>query len=177
MRLNLETDRLILRPFESSDAEAMFYGWANDDEVTKYLTWPSHTSIEITKQIIANWLLDYDKPDKINCAIILKENNELIGGIDVVGYEENHVPVIGYDLSRKYWNHGYMTEAFKALLSYLFSLGHQEVRIDAMIENIGSIRVIEKCGGIFLKKEALYRPLKGDTVYINKYVIRNNHGK
>lgn len=174
MRLNLETDRLILRPFSMDDAEAMFYGWASDDEVTKYLTWPSHTSIDVTKQIIAKWVENYHNPDKINLAIVLKENHQLIGGIDIVDYEDGHVPVIGYDLSRKYWNHGYMTEAFKALLSYLFSIGHKEVRIDAMKENIGSIRVIEKCGGIFLKKEALYRPLKGDTVYINKYVIKNN---
>ena len=44
--------------------------------------------------------------ERINFAIVLKENNELIGGIDVVGYLDG-VPVLGYCLSRKYWNNGY----------------------------------------------------------------------
>jgi len=40
----LETERLLLRRFSESDAEAVFRNWASDDEVTKYLTWPSHKS-------------------------------------------------------------------------------------------------------------------------------------
>ena len=36
MKLTLETERLILRPFREDDAEAMFNGWASDPEVTKY---------------------------------------------------------------------------------------------------------------------------------------------
>lgn len=42
MKLTLETDRLLLRPFSVDDAEAMFNGWASDPEVTKYLTWNTH---------------------------------------------------------------------------------------------------------------------------------------
>ena len=41
---NLETKRLLLRKFEIADANAMFENWANDNDVTKYLTWPSHSS-------------------------------------------------------------------------------------------------------------------------------------
>ncbi|MDD5985055.1 MAG: GNAT family N-acetyltransferase, partial [Turicibacter sp.] len=40
----IETERLILRPFKLSDANDMFKNWASDDEVTKYLTWPTHSS-------------------------------------------------------------------------------------------------------------------------------------
>lgn len=40
-----ETERLILRPFVESDAQSVFENWASDDEVTKYLTWPTHSSI------------------------------------------------------------------------------------------------------------------------------------
>ena len=54
MLMTLETGRLRLRPFRLDDAEAMFSGWASDDEVTKYLTWPTHTSVEIGPRDIEN---------------------------------------------------------------------------------------------------------------------------
>lgn len=171
MKLTLETKRLILRPFQEDDAEAMFYGWANDPEVTKYLTWNTHQTIEETKYIINLWIKEYEKPERLNFAIVLKDDNQLIGGIDVVGYL-NNIPIIGYNLSRKYWNHGYMTEACRGLLDYLFSIGYSEVRIDAMIENIGSNRVIQKCGGVLLGTEEEFRSFKNDTVLVNRYIVK-----
>lgn len=46
---NIETERLILRRFTLDDADAMYRNWVSDDEVTKYLTWPAHSSVDITK--------------------------------------------------------------------------------------------------------------------------------
>ncbi|MCR5021843.1 GNAT family protein, partial [Ruminococcus sp.] len=68
----------------------------------------------------------------------------------------------------------YMTEACHCVIEYLFSKGYSEIRIDAMSENIASIRVIQKCGGIFLKTDEDYYPLKDKTVLINRYIIKNN---
>lgn len=56
MKLRLETSRLVLRPFRMEDAEDIFTMWANDDEVTKYLTWNSHKSVEDTKAILISGL-------------------------------------------------------------------------------------------------------------------------
>lgn len=170
MRLTLETDRLILRPFELDDAESMFNNWASDEEVTKYLTWNTHKSIEETKEILAFWVNQYEKEERINFAIVYKENNELIGGIDVVGYLEG-VPVIGYNLSRKYWNKGIMTEACKKVIELLFSLNHEKIIIEAMVENIGSNRVIQKCGGVYDSTYDDYILKKEKTVTINKYIV------
>lgn len=174
MRLTLETDRLILRPFVPEDAEEMFYGWANDPEVTKYLTWPPHESVETTKKIVSQWVEQYKKPERLNFAMVLKENGKLIGGIDVVGYLGgiHGTPVLGCAIGRKYWSCGYVTEALKCLLTLLFAKGYDEVRIDAQVENIGSNRVIQKCGGQFLRTEEDERPLKGDTVFVNRYIVR-----
>ena len=86
MRIELETERLRLRPFREDDAEAMFYGWANDPEVTKYLTWDVHESIDVTRYVLKMWVDEYEQPDRINFAIELKDSGELIGGIDVVRY-------------------------------------------------------------------------------------------
>ena len=170
MKLTLETDRLIFRPFELDDAESMFNNWASDEEVTKYLTWNTHKSIEETKQVLAFWVNQYEKEERINFAIVYKENNELIGGIDVVGYLEG-VPVIGYNLSRKYWNKGIMTEACKKVIELLFSLNHEKIIIEAMVENIGSNRVIQKCGGVYDSTYDDYIPKKEKTVTINRYIV------
>lgn len=174
MELTLETERLTLRPFRLTDAEAMYSGWTSDPEVSKYLNWNTHQSIEETKQLLEIWAEESKKPERLNFAIDLKAESKLIGGIDVVGYLDgvDGTPVIGYSLSRKYWGKGYMTEACRCLVAYLFSKGYRKIRIDAMPENIGSIRVIEKCGGEFIGAEEMEMPMKNKTVTVNRYVVR-----
>ena len=68
--------------------------------------------------------------------------------IDVVDFLEG-VPVLGYCSGRAFWNNGYMTEALKAVRDELFSMGCGKIRIEAVAENIGSNRVIEKAGFTF----------------------------
>ena len=170
MRLTLMTDRLILRPFEITDAYDMYNKWTSDPMVTKYVKWDVHESVSETIELLEQWILQYEIPERLNFAITLKETNELIGGIDVVGYIEG-MPVIGYNLATEYWNNGYMTEACKCVLEYLFSIGHKVVRIDAVNENIGSNKVIKKCGGKFI--ETYNDNMKGQPVIINKYHIMN----
>ena len=178
MKLILETDRLLLRPFAPEDAEAMYTVWCADPEVTRYLTWNPHESLEVTRKVLGGWISEYEKPERLNFAVVLRQTGELMGGIDVVGYlgGVNGTPVIGYVLGRKYWNHGYMTEACRKVLEHLFSLGYPEVRIDAMPENTGSIRVIEKCGGEYIGTEIEELPLKGTQVPVNRYIVRAEQG-
>lgn len=173
MLLTLETERLVLRPFEFNDAEVMYNSWASDEEVAKYLTWNAHKSIEDTKFIIDLWIKQYEKPERLNFGITLKNDNTLIGGIDVVGYLDG-TPVIGYVISRKYWNNGYVTEACKCVLDYLFEQGYAKVRIDAVRENIGSNKVIQKCGGKLINTIDDYVKAKNTTFKINQYEIYNN---
>ena len=170
MKITLETNRLILRPFAITDARDMYNNWTSDDEVTKYVTWNTHTSVEQTKELLEFWIKQYEKPERINFAITLKETNELIGGIDVVGYLDN-VPVIGYVLSRKYWNNGYMSEACQRVIEFLHSIGYEKIRIDAMKENVGSNKVIKKCGGIFAGEYTEFFKAKNKEVIINEYYI------
>ena len=172
MKVTLESERLILRPWSIDDAEDMFYGWASSPVATKYLTWNPHKSIEDTKLIISKWIDEYQKPERLNFAIILKDSAKLIGGIDVVGYLDG-MPVIGYCLSLDYWNNGYMTEACKCVINYLFSLGYKEVRIDADVDNISSNRVIQKCGGVFQFQEEHEYKSKNKKVIINSYLVKN----
>ena len=48
----LETDRLVLRRLTAQDADAVYKNWASDPEVTRFLTWPTHTDIETTRHVI-----------------------------------------------------------------------------------------------------------------------------
>ena len=78
MKYTLETERLLLRPFKETDARSMFDNWASDPEVSKYMTWNHHETIETTETIINMWIEQYQKPERINFGIVLKETNELI---------------------------------------------------------------------------------------------------
>ena len=55
----IETERLILRAFRAEDAEAMFRNWASDPEVTKFLTWPAHGDVSVTRHVLADWVGRY----------------------------------------------------------------------------------------------------------------------
>lgn len=173
MKLNfIETERLLLRKIKETDAEPMFRNWASDPEVTKYMTWNSHENMEVTKTIINHWLEEEKDPKTIRFIITLKNIDEPIGSIDVVHYIDGD-PEIGYCLSKKYWNQGLMTEACKVFIKYLFDIGFTKVLIKAVVENIGSNRVIEKCGFKFTHQEHLEHQssFKSNPVTLNCYEL------
>lgn len=146
----IETDRLILRRFELSDAQAMFDHWASDDEVTKYLTWPTHTEVSVTERILGEWVLQYEDTSFYNWAIVLKENGpEPIGNISVVRWD-GEVPAMGYCLGRRWWHQGIMSEALGAVLDFLFCrVGVERVEAEHDTNNPHSGGVMRKCGMIF----------------------------
>lgn len=167
----LETERLLLRRIRREDAQRIYDCWASDPEVTRYLTWQPHASVAVTEAIVARWLADYGKPDTYRYGIELRETGELIGMIDVVGYHHGN-PVIGYCSGRAYWGNGYMTEALKALCAALFEAGYSMIRIEAVRENIGSNRVIQKAG--FRLANSREQPMsesKPEIVTINSYYL------
>ena len=143
----IETDRLILRQFTMEDAEPMFRNWANDDEVTKHLTWPTHSDVEVTKMVLSDWTSHYAKPDFYNWAIVLKENGgEPIGNISVVRINHNtECAAIGYCMSRAHWRKGVMPEALKAVVDFLFDeVGFNRIEAEHDVNNPASGRVMEK---------------------------------
>lgn len=170
MKITLKTKRLTLRPFECKDSLEMYNNWASDPEVSKFLTWSPHQNINETEKLLSIWIDQYQKEERINFAITLTETNELIGGIDVVGYLDG-VPVLGYVLSRKYWSQGYMSEACNKVIEFLFTLGHNKIIIDAICENIASNKVILKCGGRFIETYQDYFKNKNKNFNINRYYI------
>lgn len=145
----IETDRLILRRYVIEDADAMYKNWASDSEVTKFLTWQPHSSVDVSRGIIENWLKEYSDEKYYQWAIVLKDNgNEPIGDISVVHMKEDISMVhIGYCLGRAWWRRGIMSEALKAVMDFMFDtveVNRVESRHDPMNPNSG--KVMQKCG-------------------------------
>lgn len=152
----IETDRLILRQFRVEDKNAMYENWASNPEVTKYLTWPPHESVELTGMLLENWTKEYEKEDKYNWAIVIKETDELIGNISVVEQKEYIKEAqLGYCMGKAFWGQEFMPEAAKAVIDYLFfEVGFERIYAGHDIANPKSGRVMEKVG---MKKEGVHR--------------------
>ena len=150
----LQTDRLILRRFVESDAEAMFQNWASSAENLIYVSWDPHPDVEVTRNSIRNWVASYTNPNYYKWAICLKENPEhVIGDISIVEMNEtDSCCEIGYVLGKNFWGRGMMTETLKAVLDFCFiQAGFQKVRARYASLNLASGRVMEKAGMSYLK--------------------------
>ena len=80
----IETRRLILRRFRLEDAGEMYTNWASDPEVARYLTWPVHTSVDVTKCLLADWVTRYADGGCFNWAMEYRETGQVIGSISAV---------------------------------------------------------------------------------------------
>ena len=147
--VRLETDRLILRQFTIMDAEPMFNNWASDPEVTKYLTWPPHPDVEVSKAVLGDWVKSYDQKNYYQWAIVPKDNgDEPIGSISAVGMNDDVDMVhIGYCIGRIWWHQGIMTEALKAVMEFFFDVvGANRIESRHDPRNPHSGMVMKKCG-------------------------------
>ena len=146
--VRIETDRLLLRQFEIEDAQAMYRNWASEDEVTKFLTWPTHPNVEVTKAVLQSWIDDYSKPEFYCWGIELKEIGEPIGNISVVRHNENVASAeLGWCMGTHWWGQGIMPEAGKAVLEFLFNeVGVNRVAAVHATDNPKSGRVMQKIG-------------------------------
>lgn len=145
----LTTDRLVLRPFQMEDAQTMYENWASDSVVTKFLIWPPHENVEVTRAVLADWVAQYEKPDFYQWAITWKEmSGRPIGSIGVVGKNDAVEMVhIGYCIGRQWWHQGVMSEALRGLMAYFFgAVGANRIESRHDPRNPHSGAVMMKCG-------------------------------
>lgn len=146
--VTIETQRLILRRFVWEDARAMFENWASDPEVTKYLTWPAHESMDISAMVIEDWIAHYSEPDYYQWAIVRKELQAPIGSISVVHHNDRVRKMeVGFCIGRKWWHCGMTSEALSAVIDFLMEVVGAE-RVEACHDprNLHSGAVMRKCG-------------------------------
>lgn len=144
----IETERLLLRRFTIEDAPKMYENWASDPEVTRFLMWPVHTGLEVTEKLLAEWTAEYEKEDKYEWCIALKETDEPVGSIGAFDFKEKvQSAEVGYCISRKYWHQGITSEALKAVLAFLLEeVGLERVEARHDPRNPHSGQVMKKCG-------------------------------
>lgn len=147
----LHTSRLTLRPFTAEDGKAMFANWASDPEVTRFLTWPTHQTVEVSSYVAGSWAEHTGEKSYYQWAIVPENGGEPIGSIGVVRQEEATLTAeIGYCIGRKWWHQGIMTEAAQAVISFLIEkVGFQRVEAQHDVNNPHSGAVMQKCGMTF----------------------------
>ena len=158
----LETERLILRPWEESDAEEC-YKYAKDPRVGPIAGWPAHTSVENSRQVIRDVLM---VPETY--AIVRKETGFPIGSIGLHHNdlaEKDDEAELGYWLGVPYWGQGFVPEAARELLRHAFEdLRLARVWCGYYDGNEKSKRVQEKLGFKYQwTTEAAPVPQMGET--------------
>lgn len=146
----LETERLILRPWEETDVESL-YEYAKDPRVGPIAGWPVHISVGNSLEIIRDVL---SAPETY--AVCLKEDNKAIGSIGLLIGNASNIGIpdteaeIGYWIGVPFWGKGLIPEAVKELIRYAF----EECKLEKLWcgsfdGNIQSERVQKKCGFIY----------------------------
>ena len=145
--MTLETDRLILRPWEESDAEAL-YEYAKDPLVGPAAGWQPHMSVKNSLEIIKTVL---SAPDTF--AVCLKPDNTPIGSVGLFEPRSRGVKnreretEIGYWIGVPFWGQGLIPEAVKRMQLYAFDfLGKTVMWCGYYDGNEKSKRAQEKCG-------------------------------
>jgi len=149
----LETKRLSLRQPTTKDAVLIFEQYAQDPEVTKYMSWQPHKSVRETDEFIDRCISVWTNNSAFPYMLICKENTRLIGMIEI--RINQYKADLGYVLVKSEWGKGYMPEAVQALTNW--ALGQNEIyRVWAVcdVENAASARVMEKVG---MEKEGVLK--------------------
>jgi [ribosomal protein S5]-alanine N-acetyltransferase len=156
----IETERLTLRKPRRDDAPAIFSAYAQDAEVTRYMTWRPHKNIGETYRIVDLMLELWNEGEAYSYVITLKNSDSAIGMIAM--QPDGFKVAIGYVLARPYWSKGYTTEAALAVTNWLLKQPDiYRVFATCDVENPASARVMEKVG---MQREGILR----------KYIVHPN---
>ena len=144
MRTRIETDRLILRPFDPSDAEAAF-GWLGNPVVMRFTPTGPLKSIEETNTRLA-FFMDHQKAHGFSKWLVLDRNSGVaIGDSGLLILKDYGWIDLGFRFAQQYWGRGLATEAASAWVHTAFDEFRLK-RLGAFVhpENVASIRVLEK---------------------------------
>ncbi|MDL2253299.1 GNAT family N-acetyltransferase [Ruminococcaceae bacterium OttesenSCG-928-I18] len=175
----VETTRLILRPLTLADADVAYHGWTGDEEVAKYVSWLPHHSIDDTIDWLKEIEWKYDNTgnilenDNYIWGFVLRETNELFGSGGLIWDNDWKIFQIGYNIMKTHWNHGYTTEAMRAILLFAKdTLGIKKVSGGHAKENFASAKVIEKLGFVY-DRDSLTPHIDGTKAFDSREYLLN----
>jgi RimJ/RimL family protein N-acetyltransferase len=139
------TRQLVLQRLRYEDAEEIFYTYASKPEVTKYMSWPTHESVEDTRAFLRYAVSGWYEGIDYSFSIRLRSNNKLIGSFGVVN--EDGKLQFGYIFGPHYWNQGFATEVCQEMMPRLQAQpGVFRIGTYVDTENGASLQVLRKAG-------------------------------
>ena len=141
----LESARLRFRRPVTADAEAIFSRYASDPEVTRFLAWPRHQSVDDTRGFIAFSDSEWAKWPAGPLLIESQDDGRLLGSTGLT-FESATSAATGYVVAKDAWGRGYATEALCAMVPFAERLGVTRLFAHCRPENTASRRVLEKAG-------------------------------
>jgi ribosomal-protein-alanine N-acetyltransferase len=141
----IETARLVLRRPRPDDAAAIFARYASVPEVTHYMSFVRHVSVDQTRAFLDFCDDEWRRWPVGPYLIEHRDDGRLLGGTGL-GFESPWCASTGYLLARDAWGQGIATEALAAMVVLARQVG--VVRLYAMchVDNTASRRVLEKGG-------------------------------
>lgn len=141
----IRTERLLLRPPSEADAEAIFERYGQDAEVSRFMSWKPHKTIEDTLTFLRRTVSDNAAGRSRGYLIFNSDTGILLGSIG--GAIEGHRMQFGYLLARDSWGKGFATEAatqFVAATLEENTISRAQAYCD--VDNRASAHVLEKSG-------------------------------
>ena len=167
MQTVLQTERLLFRAFGTEDAP-LIYSLNIHPEVVKYVHELPVTDITSAEENLQRILSQYKEYGYGRWAVFTKDNNEFIGWCGLKYRPERNETDLGYRFIPQYWGKGYATEASKASIRYGFeTLQLRQINAMAHVENLASLKVLEKIGMQFIGYETV------DNCPVKTYLIDN----
>ncbi len=163
----IETPRLILRQFESRDLEDLHRILS---DATTMSFWPAPFTREETQKWLERRLDSYRENGPARLAVILREENVLIGDCGLVRAEIDRGPEndLGYIIHHAFWRYGYGTEAAEACMRYGFdTLQLHRICANMPVDHIASRRVAER---LDMRLEKLFENTRNRNILTCLYV-------
>ncbi|WP_298444653.1 GNAT family N-acetyltransferase [uncultured Ferrimonas sp.] len=170
MSFIIETERLGLRQFTLDDAPAVL-AFSSNEQVTEYTGDAGMiASIDDAEHVIRTiWLKEYRQHGYARYALVHKADNKVIGFAGWKFIDEDNMPDLGYRMLPQYWGQGLGFEIALACMHYgKETLEFNHVFADALPDNLGSCRIIEKLG--FRYQKQYHFSEDGFDLLINRYV-------
>ncbi len=176
----LETERLILRKLLYSDKNDIF-SYAQNPKVAQHVLWDAHQSNFDTLEFLNIVYEAYNKNNAAPWGIQLKNEDKIIGTSGFVSWDkEKKEAEIGFALAEEYWNKGIITEANIEIIKF----GFEKMKLNKIVsrckpENIGSYKVLEKCGFTFdgvIEKQIIIKE-KPEDMKVYSYISDNYFNK
>lgn len=163
----LETERLLLRRMQKSDADDM-YDYAKRPDTTRYLTWNPHPDRKFSYQYLVYLQQKYKQGDFHDWAVVERESGRMIGTCGFTRFDYgNEAAEVGYVINPDFHGRGYATEALRRVIRFGFDyLNIHRIEAKYMEDNAASRRVMEKCGMTFegIRRDSLW--IKGGFVNV-----------